>query len=287
MNLLPISILDSRLLEFLQEDLGFGDITTEALIPPDVEGKGTILTRSSGILAGALFAKRLFELVNVPVTLSLQDGILLSPNDVILTCHGKAHRILQAERVVLNLLARLSGIATATHQVISVAQTTNPAVRIAATRKTTPGFRYFEKYAIQIAQGDPHRFGLSDAVLIKDNHLAIIKSIPEALKLAKTKVSFGKIIEIEVESMNDAILAAKNGAHAILLDNMTPEEVEEVVRALTSANLRDKVILEASGGITLQNVAAYAKHVDVVSLGALTHSVTALDFSLDLEYLFL
>lgn len=273
------------LLEFLREDIGFGDITTEALIPPHVKAEGTIITRSPGILAGVLFAKRLFELVNIPVTLPIQDGSLLSPNDTILTCRGNAHNILQAERVVLNLLARLSGIATATHQVISIAQTTNPTVRIAATRKTTPGFRYFEKYAVQIAQGDPHRFGLSDAVLIKDNHLAILKSIPEALKLAKKKVSFGKIIEIEVESIDDAILAAKNGAHAILLDNMTPEDIEEVVRLLTTANLRDKVVLEASGGITLQNVASYAKYVDVVSLGALTHSVVALDFSLDLEYL--
>jgi len=132
--LLPISILDSLLLEFLREDIGYGDITTEALIRPYIEAEGTIITRSPGILAGALFAKRLFELVNVPVTLPIQDGTSLSPSDTILTCQGKAHNILQAERVVLNLLARLSGIATATHQAISIAQTTNPAVRIAATR---------------------------------------------------------------------------------------------------------------------------------------------------------
>ena len=197
---------------------------------------------------------------------------------------GRAKNILLAERVVLNILARLSGIATATHQVVSIAQQTNPNVRIAATRKTTPGFRYFEKYAVQIGQGDPHRFGLSDAVLIKDNHLILIESIPRALELAKQNVSFGKIIEIEVESVNDAILAAKHKADAILLDNMSTTTIKDVDRSLKELNLRKGVILEASGGITLQNVAEYAEYVDIVSLGALTHSVTALDFSLELEY---
>jgi len=280
---MPISILDSFLLEFLREDIGYGDITTNAIISPHVEAEGTIVVRSTGILTGTPFAKRLLELVNVNVTLPIPDGAPIAPGDTVLTCWGRARDILQAERVVLNVLARLSGIATATNRVVSIAQAANPAVRIAATRKTTPGFRYFEKYAVQIAQGDPHRFGLSDAVLIKDNHLAILKSIPRALKLAKKNVSFGKTIEIEVESVNDAILAAQNDADAILLDNMPPEDIEEVDRVLKTLNLRSRVVLEASGGITLQNVAAYARHVDIVSLGALTHSVTALDFSLELE----
>ncbi len=282
--MLPFPILDDILVKFLREDVGFGDITSESLISPLVTAEGRIITRSTGILAGTPFAKRLFELVDVSVTLPVQDGTALTPGDAVLMFKGRAKNILLAERVVLNILTRLSGIATATHQVVLIAQQTNPNVRIAATRKTTPGFRYFEKYAVQIGQGDPHRFGLSDAVLIKDNHLILIESIPRALELAKQNVSFGKIIEIEVESVNDAVLAAKHNADAILLDNMSTTTIEDVDRSLKELNLRKRVILEASGGITLQNVAEYAEYVDIVSLGALTHSVTALDFSLELEY---
>ena len=282
--MLPFPILDDILVKFLREDVGFGDITSESLISPLVTAEGRIITRSTGILAGTPFAKRLFELVDVSVTLPVQDGTALTPGDAVLMFKGRAINILLAERVVLNILTRLSGIATATHQVVSIAQQTNPNVRIAATRKTTPGFRYFEKYAVQIGQGDPHRFGLSDAVLIKDNHLILIESIPRAIELAKQNVSFGKIIEIEVESVNDAVLAAKHNADAILLDNMSTTTIEDVDRSLKELNLRKRVILEASGGITLQNVAEYAEYVDIVSLGALTHSVTALDFSLELEY---
>jgi nicotinate-nucleotide pyrophosphorylase (carboxylating) len=209
----------------------------------------------------------------------MDDGSLFRKGDIIITLEGDAETILAIERLSLNLLSRLSAIATTTKKMVESAREVNPNVIIAGTRKTTPGLRIFEKYAIEIGGGDPHRYNLSDMVLIKDNHISLIGSVREAVTLAKKITSFTKKIEVEVSDLKSALEAYEAGADAILLDNMSPKEVEEIVSLL-----KDKVILEASGRITPENVKDYAKTgVDIISSGYLTHSVKALDLSLDVE----
>ncbi len=182
--------------------------------------------------------------------------------------------------MTLNLLSRLSGIATATNTMVRLARSVNPTVRIAGTRKTTPGFRVFEKYAIEIGGGDPHRFNLADAVLIKDNHIAVYGGDLEGLiKLIKERTSFTKKVEVEVSTYEDAIRAYRAGTDAILLDNMKPSDIVPIVR-----ELKGKVILEASGGITPDNVVEYARTgVDIISSGYITHSAKSLDLTMDAE----
>ncbi len=209
----------------------------------------------------------------------MDDGSLFRKGDIIITLEGDAETILAIERLSLNLLSRLSAIATTTKKMVESAREVNPNVIIAGTRKTTPGLRIFEKYAIEIGGGDPHRYNLSDMVLIEDNHISLIGSVREAVTLAKKITSFTKKIEVEVSDLKSALEAYEAGADAILLDNMSPKEVEEIVSLL-----KDKVILEASGRITPENVKDYAKTgVDIISSGYLTHSVKALDLSLDVE----
>jgi nicotinate-nucleotide pyrophosphorylase (carboxylating) len=209
----------------------------------------------------------------------MDDGSLFRKGDIIITLEGDAETILAIERLSLNLLSRLSAIATTTKKMVESAREVNPNVIIAGTRKTTPGLRIFEKYAIEIGGVDPHRYNLSDMVLIEDNHISLIGSVREAVTLAKKITSFTKKIEVEVSDLKSALEAYEAGADAILLDNMSPKEVEEIVSLL-----KDKVILEASGRITPENVKDYAKTgVDIISSGYLTHSVKALDLSLDVE----
>jgi nicotinate-nucleotide pyrophosphorylase (carboxylating) len=192
---------------------------------------------------------------------------------------GGARSILQAERLLLNFMSRMSGISTLTRECAGRAGK----VRVAATRKTTPGFRSFEKRAVVVGGGDPHRFDLSSSVIIKDNHLKLM-SLEEALCAAKAGASFTKKVEVEVERLEDVLKAASLGADIIMFDNMRPEMIREGVERLKREGLRDRVLLEASGGITPENVSDYAATgVDVVSLGALTRSARWIDFSLEIE----
>ncbi|MFP3260989.1 MAG: carboxylating nicotinate-nucleotide diphosphorylase, partial [Sulfolobus sp.] len=234
--------------------------------------------RDKRLLAGVKFLKPVYEYFNIKFE-GMDDGSLFRKGDIIITLEGDAETILAIERLSLNLLSRLSAIATTTKKMVESAREVNPNVIIAGTRKTTPGLRIFEKYAIEIGGGDPHRYNLSDMVLIKDNHISLIGSVREAVTLAKKITSFTKKIEVEVSDLKSALEAYEAGADAILLDNMSPKEVEEIV-----SSLKDKVILEASGRITPENVKDYAKTgVDIISSGYLTHSVKALDLSLDVE----
>ena len=196
-----------------------------------------------------------------------------------LSVEGDLKAILAGERVALNLVMRMSGIATATSDVLSACRARNPAVIVAATRKTTPGFRRYEKKAVVLGGGDPHRFGLYDAVLIKDNHLAVVGSITAAVKAGKG-ASFTKKVEIEVTSLEGAEEAARAGADIILLDNMSPGDAQTCCKAIKRIDRR--IVVEASGGITPQTAPDYAAAVDVISLGWLTHSVKAADLSLDI-----
>jgi nicotinate-nucleotide pyrophosphorylase (carboxylating) len=204
---------------------------------------------------------------------------------VILTARGPARGLLGVERTLLNLLSHMSGVATSTADLVTISnKESRGRVRIACTRKTLPGLRYFEKKAVEVGGGDTHRLRLDDAVLIKDNHLKLAGSITDAVRKAKKKTSFTKKIEVEVTTPDQAVEAAQAGADIVLLDNMTTKEVERSVSLLRAKSLRDRIVVEASGGIRKENLASYAKTgVDVISVGAITNSAPAIDMSLEIH----
>ena len=265
------------LLRFLEEDVPFGDVTSEAVIPENLEAEAVIISKQDGVIAGLEEAKALFEHFGVKVELKAKDGDEVKRGTVVIKLKGNARKILLVERTALNIMGRMSGIATQTRKLVEKIRTVSPKVRVAGTRKTL--LKPLDKKAILIGNGEPHRFSLSDAILIKDNHLALVP-LEEAIKRAKTFSAY-KIVEVEVESLEDALKAAKAGADVIMLDNMTPEQIKEVLEALKHEGFRDKVKIEVSGGITEENIQDYAKlDIDVISLGALTHSVKNFDVSL-------
>lgn len=284
MNPSAFTIEDS-LRSFLAEDVGYGDITTDLLVPSNLEATGKIVCKEDATAAGVDEALLFLRLVGCSGTTKLADGGRVRAGDTILLVKGPAHALLGVERTVLNLLSHMSGVATATAELVSTAKRASGGkVRIACTRKTLPGLRYFEKRAVEIGGGDTHRLRLDDAVLIKDNHLALTGPISETVRKAKAGVSFTKKVEIEATSPSQAIEGAEAGADIILLDNMTPQEIKKSITALKERGLRDRVVIEASGGIGRENLASYAKTgVDVVSVGAVTHSARAIDMSLKLE----
>ena len=267
----------------LAEDISHGDVTSEALIPPQLQGKASVLVKAAGILAGGEVAKRVFLKVDpsLKVAILIKDGEKVKPGDIVAAIVGTVVSILKAERVALNFLGRLSGIASLTARY--VAETHGCAVSITDTRKTTPGLRLLEKYAVRLGGGQNHRYHLGDGILIKDNHLAALRTMGMSLKdivaKAKQNAPKGLKVEVEVGTIQEALDAAEAGADVIMLDNMSPNEMRRVVSLIPS-----QVKIEASGGITLANVGAVAMTgVNIISIGALTHSPQALDISLELE----
>lgn len=272
--LLGLIMLLTELERFIEEDLGREDVT--GIIVPDCKVSAEVVAREFGIVAGLSEATQIFGYFDILSTTDLNEGDLIKEDDVIFTLDGGARSILKAERLALNFLGRMSGIATLTRQYVERAG----GPRIACTRKTTPGFRKFEKKAVAAGGGDTHRFNLSDALLIKDNHI-VIAGIEKAIASAKKSASFTQKIEVEVENIGDALIAAKMCVDIIMFDNMSPAEVEKAVKILEEEGFREDVILEASGGITIENVDRYGKTgVDVISIGAITHSSNWLDISL-------
>ncbi|MFA4661489.1 carboxylating nicotinate-nucleotide diphosphorylase [Pyrococcus kukulkanii] len=267
------------LLRFLEEDAPYGDVTSEAVIPENVNAKAVIIAKQDGIIAGVEEAKALFEYFGIKVSVKKKDGEEVKEGDVILELEGNARAILLVERTALNIMGRMSGIATETRKLVEKVRRVNPNVKVAGTRKSL--LRPLDKKAIMIGGGEPHRFSLSDAILIKDNHLALVP-LDEAIKRAKA-FSVYKMVEVEVESLNDAVRAAELGADIIMLDNMKPQEIEKVIEELKRRGLRDSIKIEVSGGITPENIEEYAKlDIDVISLGYLTHSVKNFDVSLEI-----
>lgn len=273
--------MERRLRDFLLEDIGFGDITSDAIIQEDLTASAEIVFKEDAVLAGLEEASAIFNTLGCETKSPFRDGVIVKEGTVVLSIEGNARAILRGERVALNILMRMSGISTATHKAVTTARDINPSVRIAATRKTCPGFRFFEKQAVSVGGGDTHRFRLEDSVLIKNNHLKLISSIREAVKMAKESVSFTKKIEVEVENISQAIEAVEAGVDIVMLDNMKPKEILLALEELKKLGLRDKVLVEASGGVNLDNLSHYAETgVDIISLGALTHSVKAINVSL-------
>lgn len=261
---------------FLKEDLGRGDITSKLL--PNKIILSRIITREKGVVAGTRFIKNLFSRKGCYVKIRKNDGERISPSDTILEIKGPARTILSVERTALNLLSRMSGIATQTNEMVKRTKGTN--AKIYATRKTAPGLRFFDKEAVAIGGGKRHRMTLDEMIMIKDNHLAVVKSLEKIIRDAKDK---GGKFEVEVENLQDAILAVKGGATIVMLDNFTPKEIRQTIRELKKQRIRHKVKIEASGGINLKNIRSYAlTGVDIISVGSITNSVKAIDFSLEI-----
>jgi len=267
----------------LAEDLSMGDVTTEALIPGDRQGTGFIVAKQEGILAGTVVAKLVFHRVDpeLKVEVLLEDGARIKPSTKVARVAGSIASILKAERVALNFLQRLSGIASETNRYVE--RVKGLPVRIMDTRKTTPGLRSLEKYAVSVGGGKNHRMNLGDGILIKDNHLATLRSqglnIKEIVAKAKQNASHRLPVEIEVRTVSEALEAAEAGVDIVMLDNMRLEDMRKAVESI-----HGHALIEASGGITLDNVRAVAETgVNYISIGALTHSTRALDINLELE----
>ncbi len=272
-----------KIKEMLAEDLGSGDVTSEAIIPPSVETKAEIVAKQSGVLAGVNEAATAFNESGVRSKALKSDGQSIKSGDVVMRLKGPARGILAAERVALNLLMRMSGIATATRKMLDQAKKAIPNVKVAATRKTAPLLTLLDKRAVQVAGGEPHRYGLDDFILIKDNHLKLVGSVTEAVRRARD-ARISKKIEIEVNNPKDALEAAKSGADVVMLDNMRPADVKQAVKTLERAGLRDKLIIEVSGGIDSSNVEQYAAAgADVISSSYMTMRAPALDMSLEIK----
>jgi nicotinate-nucleotide pyrophosphorylase (carboxylating) len=267
----------------LEEDTGQGDVTSEALIPTDLTGKATILVKEKGILAGIDIARRVFQYIDpmLQVEILIKDGTAIKPGDIAATIDGSVISILEAERTALNFLQKLSGIASLTAEYVDRVKGTE--AKIYDTRKTTPGIRLLEKYAVRMGGGQNHRTHLAEAVLVKDNHIAALRAtglnLTEIVAKARKNAPAGITIEVEVNSVKEAEEAMEAGADIIMLDNMGAAEMKQAVEKGAG-----RVRFEASGNITLKNVhQAAMTGVDMISVGALTHSYKALDISLEME----
>ncbi|MCY4490913.1 MAG: carboxylating nicotinate-nucleotide diphosphorylase [Thaumarchaeota archaeon] len=264
-----------QLRKFLDEDVGNGDVTSALLTRKTI--KANIITRENGIIAGVKFVKMLFEMNSCKVKILKKDGDVIKADQQLISITGDARKIMSCERTALNLLARMSGIATQTHSMVCKIPNKT---KLYATRKTAPGLRYFDKIAVEIGGGYRHRMKLDEMIMIKDNHIISEGSLFTLIKKAKIH---RKKFEVEVESIKDAVTAAKEGADIIMLDNFTPYQIKKTIQELKRQKLRHNIILEASGGINSRNIAKYGKTgVDIISVGSITNSVKGIDVSLEI-----
>ena len=277
---LPELMIERVVREALLEDLGrAGDITTDSIVARDAMSTCVIAAREAGVVAGCDAARLAFRLLdpNILVTISRPDGSRVVPGDIVLHLQGRTRAILSAERVALNLMCHLSGVATCTAALVEAARPHK--ARIVCTRKTTPGLRALEKHAVRAGGGANHRFGLDDAVLIKDNHVAAAGGVRAAIERARASVGHLVKVEVEVDTLQqlEEVLAIERGADAVLLDNMSPEQLRQAV-----AMVHGRLITEASGRVTVASVPAIAATgVDLISAGWITHSALVLDLGLD------
>lgn len=272
-------LLDEKIKSWLAEDMPYGDVTSDPLFPDSHQSTGTFVAKEDGCVAGLLVAQRVFKVLSdhVTMTVLVEEGDRVTKGTPIAKISGRTRDILKGERLALNLMQRMSGIATMTHKYVEKLEGTD--TRIVDTRKTTPGLRELEKYAVRMGGGYNHRFNLSDGVMLKDNHIEAAGSITNAVAQVRASLSHMTKIEVEVENLEQFEEALAAGAEVILLDNMDTETMSKAV-----AMKRGDVVLEASGNITIERLAEIAATgVDIISSGALTHSVKSLDISLDLH----
>lgn len=276
--------LDSAIDRWFREDIGEGDHTTLSTIPPGASGSAMLLVKEAGILAGLQVAERIFHRFDPELELTdlMEDGADISPGDVAFRIHGRAQSILQCERLVLNVMQRMSGIATNTSAYVKLLEGTG--TKVLDTRKTTPGMRFLEKEAVRLGGGVNHRFGLYDMIMIKDNHIDFAGGIHQALEATRTYLEERRLdleIVVEARTMEDIdTILSFGGVRRILLDNFTVEETREAVR-----HIDGRVETESSGGINRETLRAYAEcGVDYISVGALTHQIESLDLSLKADF---
>ncbi|KQL47033.1 nicotinate-nucleotide pyrophosphorylase [Brevibacillus choshinensis] len=271
--------LQRKIEEWLHEDLGYGDITTMSTIPESEQGVGILYAKEAGIVAGLQIAQQVFETVDPDLnfTAKVEEGARVEYGQQIAEVSGSVRSILSGERLALNLMQRLSAIATKTSEYVQAVAGTK--VRVVDTRKTTPGMRFLEKYAVRVGGGHNHRFALYDAVMIKDNHIKGAGGIAQAVAAARAAIPHTMTVEVEAETLGQVQEALNAGADIIMLDNMSNEQMVEAVQLISG-----RALVEASGGVNLETIGSIAKTgVDIISVGALTHSVKAFDISLDLN----
>jgi nicotinate-nucleotide pyrophosphorylase (carboxylating) len=279
---LPKKILEEKLRRFVEEDVGHGDITTFHTIPHGTIVEARIIVKEKGVIAGVEEALAFGEAFGLQARASVKDGSVVTPKTELLLIEGDAVTLLAIERNMLNLFSRMSGIATHTNRLVEMVRQAGHKTAVAATRKTSLGLAYFDKKAVGIGGGDPHRYGLDDMILIKDNHLAIAGNVKNLVRKTREGASFSKKIEVEVSRLSDVLEAAEAGADIVMLDNFTPRKIAEAIQLLKRKKLRNKIMVEASGGITERNILRYAAAgVDIVSLGEITQSARALDMNLE------
>ncbi len=268
------------LAKFLQEDVGTGDITSDKIIPADLEAKAEIVCKSRfAIVCGLEEASMLFDICGCKSEILVNDGSKVVKGTVVMNVSGYARAILKAERTVLNIIMRMSGIATETWRMVHLAK----GVTILATRKTAPGLRYFDKKAVVLGGGATHRMRLDDMVLIKDNHLVLVSDVGKCIRLAKKNLGSSIKVECEARTKQEALAVVAAKADAVMLDNFTPKQAQQTIRQISKMGLRNKVKIELSGGINEKNIRHYSStKPDFISLGYITHSSRAIDFSLEI-----
>ncbi len=281
--MIPKKVLEEKFRNFVEDDVGQGDLTTLIVVPSGTIVEAKILAKEHGIIAGIEETSMFLESFGLQATPILTDGSEVKPDQVVLRIDGDARTLLSIERTMLNLLSRMSGIATATNRLVKKVKQAGFGTRVACTRKVAPGLSYFDKKAVRIGGGDTHRLHLDDMILIKDNHLTLIEDTKTAVKRAREAVSFSKKIEVEVSTTKEALEAVEAGADIVMLDNFSPGQAKSTVELMMKKGLRNKALVESSGKITEKNILEFAATgVDIISLGEITDSAKALDISLEI-----
>lgn len=274
--------LRESLVRFLREDIGQGDLTSQYTVNKDLKSSSQIICKSEiAVVAGLEEAKIIFEICNCDSKALVNDGDIVKRGIRVMKINGNTRAILKAERTALNLIMRMSGIATDTKNFVDIVKTVSKDIKVMGTRKTAPGLRYFDKKSIILGGGHSHRNTLDELILIKDNHLAVTTSIQSAITNARLKAGKNMMIECEVSNTKSSIEAIKSGTDIIMLDNFTPEMAQKTISYLRKSGLREKVLIEISGGVNISNIKDYALALpDMISIGSLTHSSNSIDFSM-------
>lgn len=274
--------LRESLVRFLREDIGQGDLTSQYTVDEGLKSSSQIICKSEiAVVAGLEEAKIIFEICNCDSKALVNDGDIVKRGIRVMKINGNTRAILKAERTALNLIMRMSGIATDTKKFVDIVKTVSKDIKVMGTRKTAPGLRYFDKKSIILGGGHSHRNTLDELILIKDNHLAVTTSIQSAITNARLKAGKNMMIECEVSNKKSSVEAIKSGADIIMLDNFTPEMAQKTISYLRKSGLREKVLIEISGGVNISNIKDYALALpDMISIGSLTHSSNSIDFSM-------
>ena len=277
--------LRESLIRFLREDIGQGDLTSEYVVDKELKSSSFIICKSDlAVVAGLEEAQIIFDMCKCDSKVLVKDGDVVKNGCKVMTIKGRTTSILKAERTALNLIMRMSGIATDTKKFVDIVRTVSKDIRITGTRKTAPGLRFFDKKSIELGGGYAHRNTLDEMILIKDNHLAVTNSIREAISMASQKVGKNIMIECEVSDTKSSVEAIKSGADIIMLDNFSPQQAQETISYLKKSGLRKKISVEISGGVNFSNIKEYAYALpDMISVGSLTHSSKSVDFSMEME----